>query len=304
MSFILESLQRAQRDRRTGKAPDLEQEYREPPLQPQRRRRWPWAAATAALVIVFAAAGFALWRLYPGPETPAVDPAVKNGAAPEKAGSAGLPAAQASKGRPTPPTAVSRPRPPQARVERKSAPNARPLAKEARVPRPMKPTPAEAPLSPEPAGTIDVRPPAPATDDVHHTMLPGMATVADEEPLEIPDDGVEPTDENPPQIAPREPVEAQPPSNGGAPGPPVAVDLNQVPLVTDLPPEIRDKLVKLTINVHGYFDNPERRVVYINMQRYRVGDTIAPDNFLLEAITPEGVVINYGEGRARLLVRR
>ena len=82
------------------------------------------------------------------------------------------------------------------------------------------------------------------------------------------------------------------------------LDLTHIPLVTDLPPELRDSLSTLTINVHGYFKNPERRVVFINMQRYKVGDRIGDQKYLLEAITPEGVVINYGDGQARLLVKR
>ena len=81
-------------------------------------------------------------------------------------------------------------------------------------------------------------------------------------------------------------------------------DWDKIPLVSDLPPEIRDELSDLTINVHGYFENPARRVVFINMRRYKVGDRMGDGQYLLEAITPEGVVINYGEGRARLLVKR
>jgi len=52
--------------------------------------------------------------------------------------------------------------------------------------------------------------------------------------------------------------------------------------------------MKLNISFHVYSDNPERRMVFINGKRYREGDSLEQDCFL-EGITPEGLVLRRGE---------
>jgi len=78
--------------------------------------------------------------------------------------------------------------------------------------------------------------------------------------------------------------------------------IEAIPLFGELPYEIKEKLGKLQINVHSYSKDPAERLVFINMHRYKVGDKIGEGGPLLKEITPNGVIIDYGEGVARLQV--
>ena len=76
-----------------------------------------------------------------------------------------------------------------------------------------------------------------------------------------------------------------------------------LPLISDLPEEIQALLGPLAINVHMYSPNPSERRVFINMRGYREGDAIGDTGFRLVEITSNGVVIDYGEGKAVLDVK-
>jgi len=54
--------------------------------------------------------------------------------------------------------------------------------------------------------------------------------------------------------------------------------------------------------VHSYSKDPAECLVFINMHRYKVGDKIGEGGPLLKEITPDGVIIDYGEGEVRLQV--
>lgn len=73
-----------------------------------------------------------------------------------------------------------------------------------------------------------------------------------------------------------------------------------IPNVRDLPENSRASLNQYEVNVHVYDDNPTRSFVLINMDKYKEGDRIANNGPLVEEITSEGVVIDYGSGRALL----
>ncbi len=199
-------------------------------------------------------------------------------------------------------TAAPPPAPESHHPEKESLPpkDARPLAQEARIPRPLPPPLSAPPPRVEPAAAEgeprgDVPPAEPqAPDDA-----PGPGAEGDGEVAARPE---APPAEPPPE--PPEPRPAEASEASEAPPAEPALDLAGIPLVQDLPAELKEALSDLTINVHGYFENPERRVVFINMRRYRVGDRVGDQKYLIEAITPEGVVLNYGDGRARLLVKR
>ncbi|MGA7802477.1 MAG: general secretion pathway protein GspB, partial [Gammaproteobacteria bacterium] len=103
-------------------------------------------------------------------------------------------------------------------------------------------------------------------------------------------------------------TEPQPatPGEGGMPGRPVvsvasppAATLAEVPLLQDLPADDRRGLPTLHVDVHVYDQDPARRFVLINMQRYREGDTLAAGPRLLH-ITRAGVVLEYHGVRFRL----
>ncbi len=88
------------------------------------------------------------------------------------------------------------------------------------------------------------------------------------------------------------------------PGPPEEDSERDAPLVSELPPDIRAPLQSLDISAHVFDEDPSRRFVFINQRSYRTGDRIGEQGFLLKEITPEGIVIDYGKGRARLQIKR
>ena len=76
------------------------------------------------------------------------------------------------------------------------------------------------------------------------------------------------------------------------------VSSSSVPNVRDLPESSRASLSQYEVNVHVFDDNPARRFVLINMDKYKEGDRIANNGPLVEEITSAGVVVDYGSGRA------
>jgi hypothetical protein len=107
----------------------------------------------------------------------------------------------------------------------------------------------------------------------------------------------------PVQPAPAEPAPASaPPAAPNAeagPGKPASL-----PLITELPYEVKQKLGTFQINVHSYSENPAERLVFINMKSFKVGDRIGENGPILKEITPEGVIIDYGAGQTRMQVGR
>jgi general secretion pathway protein B len=77
-----------------------------------------------------------------------------------------------------------------------------------------------------------------------------------------------------------------------------------IPLVSELPDEIKEPLGGLKINVHVYSEDPKERLVFINMRNRKVGERIGETGPILKEITPDGVIIDYGEGLALLKVGR
>lgn len=72
------------------------------------------------------------------------------------------------------------------------------------------------------------------------------------------------------------------------------------PSLKDLPDGTRSNLSQYEVNVHVFDDDPQRRFVLINMGKYKEGDHIANNGPLVEEITREGVIVDYGNGRALL----
>ncbi len=77
----------------------------------------------------------------------------------------------------------------------------------------------------------------------------------------------------------------------------------QPPLLHALPPDIRDGLPTLNLDIHVFSEVADKRFVLINSVRYQQGDWLN-EGPLLEAITEEGVILNHQEQRFRLLVQR
>jgi len=60
--------------------------------------------------------------------------------------------------------------------------------------------------------------------------------------------------------------------------------------IYELPEALRNKVEGLTLNVHVYADDPEKRLSLIDMHRVRSGDPVAP-GVRVQAIVPRGVVL-------------
>lgn len=72
------------------------------------------------------------------------------------------------------------------------------------------------------------------------------------------------------------------------------------PLLSELSFDLQRSLPELALNVHVYAQAPKDRFVFLNMQKYREGER-AREGVLVEEITPEGVVLRYGQQRFRLV---
>ncbi|RDH89244.1 MAG: hypothetical protein DIZ77_03700 [endosymbiont of Seepiophila jonesi] len=69
--------------------------------------------------------------------------------------------------------------------------------------------------------------------------------------------------------------------------------------ISELPPGFVDNLPEFNIDVHSYNDQPKRRYVLINLEKYREGDYLAAGPLLSE-ILPDGVVLEHMGERFKL----
>jgi general secretion pathway protein B len=309
MSLILDALKRAERERRLTQPPDLTAVYDEDPWT---RRGRPWFWLAGAFLIGAVAVGLILWSRGHGPDrvsptteishppAPTTDAAGKK-KAPVFADSGKSIAEQPAQAPPqqTAPAAPQDP-PASAMAEGVAKPPVQPLPQN-------KPDsdPAPAPQPSAPVKTPDTASPTPVEEPAGTPAAPPSPTVdaAPAEPAtqETPAEEValsEGQATKPPPPAPPPPQVETAPEASPAPAQPPAI-----PLISELPFEVREKLGKLQINVHSYSENPDDRMVFINMKRFRSGDRIGENGPVLKEITPEGAVIDYGEGQARLQVR-
>ena len=70
----------------------------------------------------------------------------------------------------------------------------------------------------------------------------------------------------------------------------------------DIPPSVKDKLPDIAISVFVYSDDPSSRIVKINGQTIREGQELA-DGLTVEKIVPEGVIFHYEDYRFRVRIR-
>jgi len=82
--------------------------------------------------------------------------------------------------------------------------------------------------------------------------------------------------------------------------PPTQVSSNHVAKLKDLPLISRDNLSQYEVNVHVFDDRPEQRFVLINMDKYKEGDRVANNGPIVDEITREGVIVDYGSGKVLL----
>jgi general secretion pathway protein B len=91
-------------------------------------------------------------------------------------------------------------------------------------------------------------------------------------------------------------VEAAAPTAIAAPSPASATGPDSVRQQTDLPPEARAALPKLGVSGATYSANPEHRMLIVNGQVVREGQSIEP-GLVLETILPRSAVFNHNGTR-------
>lgn len=288
MSYILEALRKAQREQRRSQAPDLRAAVGAAVASPRRPTvRWAWAAA-ALLLGVNALALVWAFRLQPSPPAVPLSPgpaarAPLQGSPPDPAATPSGPPTEA-------PPAVT-----DAIVAPRVPPVTRPLVGELEHRSPMPPV-----SGPERSPAEPVSRAAPSAPP-RSAGAPAVPQTAPALPETAPAERPSPALSAPEAETAREPtVSPGPPPERTVAGPPVSAP---VPLFADLAPAVRQGLPALEINGHVYAEDRRERFVFIDWKGYREGDRIgAADGPLLERITREGIVVDFGAVRARVPV--
>ena len=279
MSFILDALKRAERERKLDQAPDLSAVYQEEYKGARKHRSWVWISGAVLAAVM--AVGYVFWPIAPFRKNTKIEP-------PETVSTAKVPK--------TPPKQVAKP----------AAATVVIKAKTEAAPPPIKRTKPSTPQSEAPSNSRDklkgqthvLEPPslpesAARQQTKPNDMLAETETVP-EKPSKVPG---EPLDEK--RLKEMQ-ASLEPPSESTPQRPSQEKPLS----LKELPAEIREALDPLTINVHMYDKNPKERRVFINMRGYREGGKIEESEFRLIQITPDGVIIDYGQGTVFLPVKK
>lgn len=259
MSYILDALRKAERERTLGQAPTLDTHYAVVSTPRQGVPRW-LLVAGAGLAVVLAAALF--FGLRSPPETeiaedaePIPDVAVVTDVEPA-------------------PASLAPPPPPPPSVETVTVQTAEgPLQAEIPIAPAEPPLPASADEPVEP--TALVAPPesaAPAAEP----GPPLQELPAGEPPEEAigPDTPEAPASDDPDAIVPRSRAKLDIPSYEG------------------LPESVRGGMAALSMNAHVFSSTPGRGFVMMNGRKYREGDVLSEGPEVVE-ILPEGVVLRF-----------
>jgi general secretion pathway protein B len=294
VSYILDALRKAERERRGGGPPTLDTVHAAP-LQ-VRRRWWPWALA--GLVLVNLAGLVVLGRGPLGSLVPE-KPVAMTSAAPA-APDAPAPASPAVAETPDPPPALAPPRMPATPTPGEAPPSGR-VGQEVAPSMPSRaPVPVETP-SPPPAMRPVPSPPSappPAASDAA-AAPPAMAPVV----------AVSPPATTPPVVSspsaaapdPRSPAIPEPSGVGSLPpaSPAEPAPVTAGPAAT-LPGSFRDAVARMTLDVLVYSEHESGRFVFINGRKHVEGQSVE-GTVVVEAITREGALL--GSQGERVLLR-
>ena len=291
MSYILDALKEAEREREQGKAPTLATTH---PLPPGSRRQ---AAVWMLIGGLMAGSALSFWLIRPARQV--VAPAALEAKAPatapvqaEPSAAVQSPATQDARDIPrssvAAPGAPDRPardqweraerlRRPAADPTRETSGSFPPLARPTHAPDDV--TRVQDVRLPENLSILRSSPPSPPTTAARIEPTPGAATPpALPPPLQ------------PEQRSPSDPVRT-PAASALPPSPPPAS-----------PGNLREAMAKMVLNVVVYSDVEAERIVYIGNRQYREGQHV-DGLYLVAQITPEGVVLSY-KGERDLLQSR
>jgi general secretion pathway protein B len=280
MSYILDALKRAERERKHGQVSVLDELPATPAAAAAPRRRLPLGLLAAAIALLAAvlAAWLLLGRHHTGPTL----------AGPASAPPAGPQLLQAPPQATAPPQAVAQPPPAPAEAP------APPTAPAARIEDSGKITSlddvAPAPPPPPPAGEralprLQGRPePPPAMAADRHPAPPRLVG-GDQPALQPPPPPAADAAAGEPP-APEEAAAAQQPA-----APPQPASANGQPL-KEMPESYRANFPSFTVDVHVYDSNPQKRFILVGGKRYHEGDTMAEGPRIV-SIVPEGLVLDW-----------
>ena len=155
-----------------------------------------------------------------------------------------------------------------------------------------------APAQPEPvAPTV-----ASTSTTVAPVAQPSPTEPASAIPRKAPSSKPVPTEPSrPPVAAGRERRQESPPKL--APAPSVAIGPEPAPPLDTLPAGARRGLPALSLDIHAYSPDADKRFVVVNGRRYREGDQLG-EGPVLETVTANGAILRQGAQRFRLSVRR
>jgi general secretion pathway protein B len=287
MSLILDALKRAERERRAGQAPmPLDSiQLPQPDAPGPGARRWLLPALIGAVV-----AGGAVYLLLALRHPSATAPEAVIAAAPALP----LPVSAAPVQTAAPPAAETPAAPAEAPAIQSDAKiatlddlvddRARPPAGDSAR------SPARDALPPEPAESRSVPPPPPTAaaapptlDELPPSMQPESGAAA--EPLRPP-----------PVPAPApQPAQVQAPTTDASAAEPAVAGgsaTDGARNFREMSPSYRAEFPALSVDVHVYNDDPQRRFVILNGKRYREGDTLAEGPKLV-GIVANGVVFDW-----------
>jgi general secretion pathway protein B len=263
MSYILEALKKADRERMVGHVPDLEVVHTVIP-QPRRSNRWYWLLGVLLVINGLLVAGLVL-----------------------RDGDSGVPGGEAG-GMSSEPASSATPMPVPERAAA-AAPDAEPESVQAAtIPSPQRELPWKTYYQPPARQEATAARPA-AQVETTTGAAPAASGAGSVVYLE------EPLTDEPATTVPEAPGDVSPPvlgATGGAPEPQTEPSESVLPDWDDLPLEFRSSFQVPRIDVHVYDTNPAQRFILVNLIKYRPGDRLE-SGALLEQITPDGVQLLF-----------
>ena len=269
MSYILEALRKAERERQTSRVPTLGAAHGDPDTS--RRRAWPWSWAVVAALLLGAVVTYLAWTTgHPGPveqsaaggrNSPAVEtrPAPASAPAPSAPSVGPAPERVAPAAQLAPPPTVA---PPSGAVEPAS-----PRAHMARATGPAAPRAAQVEAETRPAATLPR--PGGSGETLRPVPIPEVPTTPPSAGLvgSAPSEARQSTALPMPAAVPSRPAQSAPVE----------------------PP-------RFTLDVLVYSDAPAERLVFINGRKYVEGQAVDGET-VVEQITPDGAVLRNAERR-------
>ena len=319
MSYILDALKKAERERHLAKIPTVNTVHR---ISWDRRRPiWLWIAGAAVL----ANAAVLIWLLRPEPArekgTPSPPAAsAPMAAAPEKPlalverPAAVNPASKTAMPETAPPTVAplpersltsERPAVAQRQPRPEATPEPTPKPAEAKstpaVPAAAPPTSTLAPSKPKTAPT-PVTPPAPSVTEKAVTPSAPATPAAPAKPSapavpSVPEKPAAPP--APPRTAAAVPEKPAAPPAATSPTKPAERMAEPLPALQDMSAAEQEGIPKMAFQVLVYSEVPAERMIFINNQKYIEGQSIE-GKVAVESILPDGAILNYQGKRFKL----